>query len=1358
MADFGQEDEVVSKPSAAPAVAKSSWGADDEVVTKPSEDRVSSSSLSDLVADKKIPTTAGGTFARSAVESAAATPAALLGARAGFALTPPVLPFVGPFAKPIGGVVGAIAGGLLGAEGIDAIEGAVDSVFGTNIRNTKKQQQKEYPTAALLGQVAGGAVNPWMKIGLAGSAKQAALGAGVMVGVGAGGRAVSGGDIFDPKAIGADIFAGGLTTPRDRGKRLLGLDVPERKSIHSFENETGLPPDQPSITNGATPEKIQAFVDELKANKTKKDSQAKVVQTAFKNNETGELELYGPIHDPVRKTETVDTHTQGFIDENGNFLDRKEAWNRARDLGQVEELSDIKVGLQSSDLRAANDKNFEFFNVPETLEGVPVTIDKTMTRKTDGTKVGARYKRETNEISIDPEHIYNQFKDKAWSKPKVEGVFPIAEDAFKTPQEWADFVLQHEAEHVRTPIAEGQTKAQYENQTNKAALEVIAEKKAKATDTPVDTELERAWRDFEDWDPLIDATASPYPGAKKRNGTYVSRDGKYSAVPTGGNGFTLAPNKVADFIAEHGFGASHLNQYAVDAAMAIREGKSPETALKKLKDDLLRLVENTEEITTTLANFKVELNKAFKPVDRTKTNPRDVKDQQEFKDIAQEIYEKHGEVEAVKFYEGYEKYKQSWNEPIAETEKFVGTNLRAKAADERIIHNNTSDLKALAGKEVNLTDLTYAIDKGAVLTGKAKEVADKFRTLMDDLGKKALENGVIKGWHQDYVARNVVTEGAAPSTAIQEFIRDVFGYEKGVSGAKTTTKYGQQRKLETRQDLVDHLEGINSWLTAKGLDYRFKLKSDNLADIYHDYALSVEKAIENKNLINNLKQIRNVNGESLIRPITPEDPLPYQWEVMDNSELAGYAVHPDLIPHLKFVFDAAPGELMSALGSVSQFVKRINVVGSFFHAKSLMEVMSSTGIPIWTPLKEAIVLPLVEKGVKAITGKDIQLSAISKAVEQFKKGGVGTSVDKWIREDGLQLEVPEDVSKNILSASGKLVDSLIGKFGPKTRVLEKSLTTVEKYTLGYFDKYTWDYLHTGGKLMVAEAYLDKARLSAAKEGRPFDESASRKEIARFLNDSFGGLNWYDAATQTQNEFAKRVAMAAYSPAGRRSLQIALFAPDWTISTLRAFSSALPKGLNPTKWQPVEGIKGMMTPTTKADYARLYQFKTALTYLTMLNAINMVTADRPIWENKDPTRIEFPDGTSMQAMKHAMEPAHWIMDPTKTLANKLGFIPKAAIVSIAGTEYASPQAQKLIDPSAAGRLKAVASMAVPFQVAAARDAPPGEGAKRALLGTMGFPVYGGTPEQKKAARAEREKVLKEAAKKYHQKAKEKGWEK
>jgi len=1172
--------------------------------------------------------TQAGAFAASALESAGATPGALVGARAGMAFPQPF------WAKPVTGVVGGFVGGYLASKGITSLESAFDKVFGTKVVETRKQQQEQFPITSVVGGVVGGGANPFMRPSIPTSLKQAAVGAGIMGTVGAAQRAVMGEKVFDPTAMAIDIGSGTFTKPTKLGEKMLG-----HKSVHSTTEETPLPPEQPSKVN-STPEQQKAFLDKLKETKAKKDVQAKVVQTAFKNNETGEVELHGPMHDPARKAETSDTHTQGFIDENGNFLDRKEAWNRAKDLGQVEKLSDVKMGLQSGDMRTAGDKNFELFSVPETVGGLPVSIDREM-KRSDGSIVGARYKHETNEVSIHPEHTYQQFLDKAWTKPKVEGVFPIAENAFKTPQEWADFVLQHEAEHIKNPIAEGQTKAQYENQTNKAALKTIAEKKSKETGELVE----------------------PIP------------------------------------------------------------------------------ISETPE-----------------PIDRTKTDPRDIKSQEEFENIAQEIYEKHGEVEAVKFFEGYEKYKQTWSEPIGETEKFVGTNLKAKAADERIIYNNTSDLKTLAGKEVDLDRITYSIDKGDTLTGKAKEVATKFRTLMDELGKKALENGVIKGWHEDYVARNVVTEGAAPPTAVQEFIRDVFGYEKGVSDSKTTTKYGQERKLETRQDLVDHLQGINSWLAEKGYDYRFKLKTDNLADIYRDYALSVEKAIENKNLINNLKQIRNVNGESLIRPITDKEPLPYGWKVMENSELSGYAVHPDLMPHLKFVFDSAPGDLMKAFGAISQFTKRLNVIGSFFHAKSLMEVMSSTGIPIWTPVKEAIVLPLIEKGVKAVTGKELQLSAVSKAVEQFRKGGVGTSVDKWIREDGLQLEVPEDVSKNILSAAGKLADSTIGKFGPKTRVLEKSLSTVEKYTLGYFDKYTWDYLHTGGKLMVAEAYLDKARMSAAKENKPFDEAASRKEIARFLNDSFGGLNWYDAATQTQNEFAKRIALSAYSPAGRRSLQIALFAPDWTLSTLRAFTAALPKDLNPTKWQPVEGIKGMITPTTKSDYARLYQFKTALTYFTLLNAINMVTANRPIWENKDPTRIEYPDGTSMQAMKHAMEPYHWISDPDKTLANKLGFIPKAVIVGVGGLEYASPQAEKLVDRSAAGRLKAVAKIALPFQIAAGTDAPEGEGVKRAVLGTMGFPIYGKTPEQRKAAKAERAKALKEAAAKYHQKAKEKGWEK
>lgn len=1333
MANFGQGDEVVSKPTAAPT--KSSWGSDDEVVTKSKQDVTSSTKEgwtppSDAVETKaafgKYPrpgmepgkatptVSALGAFGASAVEGVAATPGVMAGARIGASLMPPVAPVLGPLSKPAGALAGGIVGGFAASKVIKITEQFADTVFGTNISGVREQQEKEHPYASLFGQVAGGSFNPLMRPGLPSSISQGVTGSGIMTVVGATQRAIQGGDPFDPVAMTVDATAGAFTKATKLGERMLG------QAAAPIDMSAGKKPDVTSNVQPPPGISKEEFIAGLEKNKKQKDSKIPLVETAIKDKSTGEITKLGPKHPESIKASTIDTHDQGFVDEQGNFLDRKEAWNRATDTGQVAKDQKPTVmgeGLHSGDLRAAGDDRFKLVNIPNSVEGIPIVENKNITRKATGEKIGGKLRRDAEgnplRIDIDVDHLYQQFEDKPWTTPKVEGVEPLPENTFKTPQEWVDFVIQHEAEHVKTPIKEGQTRGGYEDQTNKAALKTLDERKAATGSTGVPKEVV-TWETIKPGQKV-----TLYRGEDKNvlGGEWWTTK-KDVAEKFGNVTEVTLPSEVIGKHSVQGHGGSHEFVFPT-------EGKRP----------------------TDLVSIKPE-----PVVDRTKTSPRDIKDEQEFNEIAQEIYEKHGEVEAVKFFEGYQEYKKTWGDAVGEVEKFVGTNLNSKEDNERIIHNNTSDLKEMAGKDVDLEKLSFDIDKGETLVGKAKEIADKFRQLMNDLGKRALEKGVINGWHEDYVARNVVTEGAAPPGALEQFLKDAFGYGEVASegGTKTTTKYGEQRKLKTREDLTIHLNGINKWLADNGKDYRFKLKSNNLAEIYKDYALSVEKAIENKNLIENIKQIRNENGESLIKPIAAGENLPYGWKTMDNSALAGYAIHQDLVPHLKFVFDSSPGNLMKALGGISNFVKRINVIGSFFHAKSLMEVHSSANIPIWSPIKDAIVLPLVEKGIKAFTGKDIQLSAISKAVEQFRKGGLGSSVSRWIREDGLQLGVPEDVSQGILTATGKLADTLIGKFGPKTRILEKSLSTVEKYTLGYFDKYTWDYLHTGIKLSTAEAYLDKARMQASKEGKPFDEAAHRKEIAKYLNEAGGGLNWYQAALDSRTEFGKRVALAAYSPEGRRALQTILFAPDWTVSTVRAFSSALPKDLNPTTWHPVEGIKGLAVPTTKGDYARLYQFKTALTYFTLLNVFNMMTANRPIWENKDPTRIEFPDGTSMQAMKHAMEPYHWISDPDKTLSNKLGFIPKAAIIGIGGLEYASPNAPKLVDRSALSRLGAAAKSIAPFQVQAAMDAPKGEGVKRALLGTAGLPIYGADADTRKAQRAERELATKEQAWNYRDK--------
>lgn len=835
----------------------------------------------------------------------------------------------------------------------------------------------------------------------------------------------------------------------------------------------------------------------------------------------------------------------------------------------------------------------------------------------------------------------------------------------------------------------------------------------------------------------------------------------------------------------------------------------------KAQQDLKKYTENNRPVSSK-GSGAASASPDPVAVDPRRYDPRRVTDEADLKLKGKELYASKGEAAAREFIQGYERYKQDWLDPVKFVEDSVELNINNQMAIRRNVTNNAERLKEMVPDAATREQVAIAIDakKTDTLTGPAKALADKYTSDMKDIGERALKEGVVKGLLTDYVT-HIVNWADFPKGALDTFLGDVFK-TAGDSTKKMSpeSRFGMERKIETFTQLERVLADINDRIALAGKDFKLEIKTKDIAEIYKQYGLSMEKAIENKKLVESVLTARNPAGESLIRRVTDEAPLPRGWEMINDRQFAGYAVHPDLVPALKFAFENKTGTILNGLYTVSQAVKRLNVIASFFHAKSLLEVLSSTGTPIYTPLKE-VGLGIVDKA------QGTELSGIRKAVEQFKKGGLGDSVDKWIK-GGLVLELPDDVKKGILGSTGKFADSMIGKYGPKTHILESALTTTEKYTLGITDKITWDYLHTGGKLYVADKYLERARIDHAKteakriekvkevienikeisdeslrikatfdtrrsrtpeewqrnfekyykelkdrqerslkeqqgslRERPFDEAASRKEITSFVNKAFGGLNWFQEARSVQNEFGKRMAMAAYSPEGRKYLQLLLFAPDWTISTIKAFTAALPKELNPLKMHPIEGIRGMATPSTQADYARLYQFKTAITYLTLLNGINLLTADRPIWENKDPTRIEFDDGTSMQAMKHAMEPYHWLADPAKTLTNKLGFLPKAAIVATTGLEYPSPYAPKMVDPSAANRAVAVLKMGLPFQVSAAMSAPEGEGAKRALLGTLGVPVYGSTPAQKKATNKERTKQINEKRKEYREREREAG---
>ena len=360
MADFGQGDEVVSKPAAAPT--KSSWGSDDEVVTKPVEGKGGAAfgvyPKPGMQPMKPGETSSLGAFGASALESAAATPGVLVGARAGSAIAPPVAPFVGTLSKPIGGVLGGVAGGMLANMGINSLEQFADTVFGTDIVGTRQQQMKQYPYASLAGQVAGGGINPWMRPTIPSSLGQAAVGGGVMGVVGAGQRAIHGEDVLDPTAMAIDVGTGAFTKPTKLGERLLG----HTPTATTKKTTVGDFPEKPP--EGATPEEKAEYLKKLEAIKAERDSKAPLVETAIRNKATGEIERMGPKHDQARKEATKDTHEEGFIDERGNFHERQAAVEQAKRAGQIPEDHVLenppgeRPGLHSGDLRKVGDKRF----------------------------------------------------------------------------------------------------------------------------------------------------------------------------------------------------------------------------------------------------------------------------------------------------------------------------------------------------------------------------------------------------------------------------------------------------------------------------------------------------------------------------------------------------------------------------------------------------------------------------------------------------------------------------------------------------------------------------------------------------------------------------------------------------------------------------------------------------------------------------------------------------------------------------------------------------------------------------------------------------------------------------------------
>ena len=110
--------------------------------------------------------------------------------------------------------------------------------------------------------------------------------------------------------------------------------------------------------------------------------------------------------------------------------------------------------------------------------GAPTIVyGETGKKHKGGAIIAASYNREKHEITLDKDALKKKYEEKAWTDPKVKGVMPIAKEAFKTYQEFENFVIEHELAHSKSPKRKGESKAKYENRMNQTALKAIALKK-----------------------------------------------------------------------------------------------------------------------------------------------------------------------------------------------------------------------------------------------------------------------------------------------------------------------------------------------------------------------------------------------------------------------------------------------------------------------------------------------------------------------------------------------------------------------------------------------------------------------------------------------------------------------------------------------------------------------------------------------------------------------------------------------------------------------------------------------------------------------------------------------------------------
>ena len=612
----------------------------------------------------------------------------------------------------------------------------------------------------------------------------------------------------------------------------------------------------------------------------------------------------------------------------------------------------------------------------------------------------------------------------------------------------------------------------------------------------------------------------------------------------------------------------------------------------------------------------------------------------------------------------------------------LGVLVRGEIKDGLMTHFDALKMEEIMPDKAGRERVWEAIQegKGSELTGQAKKLYEFHQMVMDEIYQAANKVGAIKGYIQDYAARHIDMEhlSAEQKEALLKEIGNAY------PSLQPTTKHGKTRTVTDFGELKKIME-----------KHDLKFKTTDLAEVFRLYAQSVKKAVRDTNKLNAMKKTR-VSGLPVLMEIGGPEKIPPNYKPLRGSGMyENYAVHPDIYDAAKFLISSNdPGMVLKAAATLSGAIKRVAVGFSLFHYGTLNVANFLTNKPMQS----------FESFVKTRGGVKRE------SLLRDPTTGRLSEEAKFQIDNGVTFGIISDSGVGAMDAIAKTADSLLGKVTGKNYNLIYKATEPARKIQKVLDHMTWEITHDGLKYLAAQKKLEMARLNHPD----IPDAVHMKEIARNINNTFGGLDWFSVAREGNRKFSEKIKMAAYSPEGRMGLQVLMFAPDWTLSTVRAVTHALPKeAFAPATWDLSKGLQGLLHPLTEGDYSRQYMTRFAVTSLTLANGLNVALSGKYIWENKDPFTIDMGDGTFLSPFKHAAEIFHWLTDFDKTAYNKLGWLPKQLTEAAYDIRKDTPLQERLKN--------LVKGTAIPFTGSSAAD--PRRTAGEAALGFVGMPVTG-----------------------------------